>query len=47
MNLHPPLFSVPSGPFGLPCVPPDPQDASDSLAFLSLRQLGLGVGFPA
>jgi len=46
-NLRPPSFSVPAGPFGLPCVPPDPADFSDSLAFLSLRNLGLGLGFPA
>jgi len=46
-NLAPPTFSVPPGPFGLPCIPPDPQDLSDSLTFLSLRNLGLGLGFPA
>jgi phospholipase C len=46
-NLSPPRFSVPTGPFGLPCVPPDPADLNDTLAFLTLRQLGLGLGFPA
>jgi phospholipase C len=46
-NLRPPTFSVPSGPFGLPCVPPDPADLADAAAFLTLRQLGLGLGFPA
>jgi phospholipase C len=45
-NLNPPTFSVPPGPFGLPCVPPDTEDLSDSLTFLSLREMGISLGFP-
>lgn len=45
-NLSPPIFAVPTGPFGLPCVPPDPEDVSDKLTFLSLRELGITLGFP-
>jgi phospholipase C len=45
-NLTPPAFSVPPGPFGLPCIPPDPADLNDALAFLTLRNRGLDLGFP-